>query len=52
MRTLNTGNGTAELAKGGRRPESPEDVVRAALRRVKKGKKKSPSEVEKRLLER
>jgi hypothetical protein len=32
--------------------ESPEDVVRAALRRVKKGKKKIPSEAEKRLMDR
>eukprot|EP00604_Paraphysomonas_vestita_P003553 CAMPEP_0174822932 /NCGR_PEP_ID=MMETSP1107-20130205/19924_1 /TAXON_ID=36770 /ORGANISM="Paraphysomonas vestita, Strain GFlagA" /LENGTH=743 /DNA_ID=CAMNT_0016043479 /DNA_START=993 /DNA_END=3224 /DNA_ORIENTATION=- len=33
------------------RPESPEDIVRAALKRVRKGKKKNaPSEAEKRLL--
>lgn len=35
------------------RPESPEDIVRAALKRVRKGKKKNaPSEAEKRLLAR
>lgn len=34
------------------RPESPEDIVRAALKRVRKGKKKPPSEAEKRLLAR
>jgi hypothetical protein len=50
MRTLT--NGTDDGNKHSKRPESPEDVVRAALRRAKKGKKKSPSEIEKRLLER
>lgn len=41
---------TEDSNRRSNRPESPEDVVRAALKRVKKGKKKQPSDSEKRLM--